>query len=174
MVYGTVKQSGGFIYLESELGRGTTFRLYFPPAPQHVVAAKAAPTRPAAGLTVLVVEDEPAIRNLVVTSLAHQGYRVLHAASGEDALRMSAAETGRIDLLLTDASMPGISGIELANQLVAQRPELAVIVMSGYTAQALSVKGLGHLSLLPKPFTPRDLRAKVGEVLSAAPHKPGQ
>jgi PAS domain S-box-containing protein len=163
MVYGTVKQSGGFIFVESEQGRGTTFRLFFPPAPpREAVVRKAASSRPANAYTILVVEDEPAIRNLVVTALAHHGYRVLQAPSAEGALAVTETER-HIDLLLTDASMPGMGGIDLARRLVAERPELHVIVMSGYTAESLEIDG--NVSLLAKPFTPRDLRLKVSEVL---------
>jgi PAS domain S-box-containing protein len=169
MVYGTVKQSGGFIYVDSEVGRGTTFKLFFPPAKQVAAAPSASPAAPAEGRqpTVLVVEDEPAIRHLVVTALRNQGYRLLEAASGEEALVVADRETAGIDLLLTDANMPGISGIELANALVALAPALRVIVMSGYTQESLTVQGLrGAVSLLPKPFTPNDLRQKVSAVLS--------
>ncbi len=116
--------------------------------------------------TVLVVEDETAVRNLVVTSLSLDGYRILHAASAEAALAM-AAEAGTIDLLLTDANMPGKSGLELARELVPERPGLSVIVMSGYSNEMLDVADLPvTVALLSKPFTPKDLRQKVREILN--------
>ena len=181
MVYGTVKQSAGFIFVDSQEGMGTTFKLYFPaadaptptsPAVASVVSivpgVPAAPA-PTGQPTVLVVEDETAVRNLVVTSLSLDGYRILHAASADAAMTI-AAEAGTIDVLLTDANMPGKSGLELASALVQQRPELSVIVMSGYTDEMLEVAGLPKaVALLPKPFTPKDLRQKVRDVLNRQP-----
>jgi len=169
MVYGTVKQSGGYIFLESAPGKGTTFRLYFHPAPKQEMAtattkAGEAPTK----RTVLVAEDEAAVRNLVVTALKKQGFRVLPASTGEEALRLGADEP-RIDLLLSDANMPGISGIELARLLIKNRPNLPVIIMSGYTDETLSIDGAREpVVLLPKPFTPKDIRQKVELVLRRA------
>jgi two-component system cell cycle sensor histidine kinase/response regulator CckA len=170
MVYGTVRQCGGFIFLESEVNRGTTFRLYFPAATPEAdpAAGKTSKTRgdgAEVALTVLVVEDEPAVRNLVATALGHQGYRVLRASCGDEALALSADETGRIALLLTDAHMPGMSGVELASRLVRQRADMAVIVMSGFTEESLSVAGR-PVPLLSKPFTPKELRQKVADVLA--------
>jgi two-component system, cell cycle sensor histidine kinase and response regulator CckA len=184
MVYGTVKQSAGFIFVDSQEGVGTTFKLYFPAAdaptqtsPPVVPVASIVPIvsivagEPGAPArtgqpTVLVVEDETAVRNLVVTSLSLDGYRILHAASADAAMTL-AAEAGTIDVLLTDANMPGKSGLELASALLQQRPGLSVIVMSGYTDEMLEMAGLPTaVALLPKPFTPKDLRQKVREILS--------
>ncbi len=181
MVYGTVKQSAGFIFVDSQEGVGTTFKLYFPaadaPTPTSPAVVSVAsivsivPGEPAAPArtgqpTVLVVEDETAVRNLVVTSLSLDGYRILHAASADAAMAI-AADAGTIDVLLTDANMPGKSGLELASALLQQRPGLSVIVMSGYTDEMLEVAGLPKaVALLPKPFTPKDLRQKVREILS--------
>jgi len=170
MVYGTVKQSGGFIFVDSEVGRGTTFRLFFPPAaPGRVAPAapstsgKTAPTT----ATVLIAEDEPAVRNLVASTLKAEPYQLLLAQSAEEALEIASRHSGAIDLLLTDAIMPGRSGIELANALVASRPGLPVIIMSGYTDQSLNVNGLEHeVVLLHKPFTPRELRQLIRDVLA--------
>jgi CheY-like chemotaxis protein len=175
MVYGTVKQIGGFIFVDSEIGRGTTFRLYFPPAATLPATSKRADTAAPRVLrdrqlrsdeTLLIVEDEPAVRNLVASALRHDGYRLLLAGSAEEALAIAEAHDGPIDLLLTDAIMPGKSGLELANIMAVQRPGLPIIVMSGYTEENLSVSGLTHpIALLQKPFTPRDLRRRIRELL---------
>jgi two-component system, cell cycle sensor histidine kinase and response regulator CckA len=173
MVYGTVKQIGGFIFVDSEVGRGTTFSLFFQPSESEAVAA-AAPrtTTPAPSRegheqeTVLIVEDEPAVRNLVASSLRSEGYHLLLAGSAEEALVIVAAHRGAIDLLLTDAIMPGRSGIELARILTGDRPGLPVVLMSGYTEETLPSSDVAQTwSLLQKPFTPRDLRRRIREVL---------
>ena len=170
MVYGTLKQIGGFIFVDSEIDRGTTFRLYFPTA-----VAPEPPTRSAAPApghhrrgheTLLIVEDEPSVRNLVATALRHDGYRLLIASSAEDALTIADAHDGPIDLLLTDAMMPGKSGIELSTLMTARRPGIPIIIMSGYTEETLAVPGLkGPMALLQKPFAPRELRRRIREVL---------
>ena len=169
MVYGTLKQIGGFIFVESEVGRGTTFKLYFPPAVKPAAPAPPPAAReehPTGTETLLVVEDETAVRNLVASALRHDGYQLLLASSAEEALKLVEAHTGTIDLLLTDAIMPGKSGLELANMMVAKQPGLPVIVMSGYTEENLSISGLTERpALLQKPFTPRDLRRRIREVL---------
>ena len=173
MVYGTLKQIGGFIFVDSELDRGTTFRLYFPPAAERAEAAPPEPTAaPAASgdrkgrETLLIVEDEDSVRNLVASALRHDGYQLLLAKSAEDALRLDEQHTGPIDLLLTDAIMPGKSGIELAAAMAARRPALPVIIMSGYTEETLTGAPLDKpISLLQKPFTPRELRRRIRDVL---------
>jgi nitrogen-specific signal transduction histidine kinase/CheY-like chemotaxis protein len=171
MVYGTLKQIGGFVFVDSELERGTTFGVYFPPAPtvappEAVTAAPARQEQTQTRETLLIVEDEPAVRNLVASALRHDGYDLLLAASAEEALAISDGHAGNISLLLTDAIMPGKSGLELANLMVERRPGLPVIVMSGYTEENLSVSGLAEpICLLQKPFTPRDLRRRIREVL---------
>jgi CheY-like chemotaxis protein len=165
MVIGTVKQSGGFIFVESALRKGTAFRLYFHPAPRQDTATAPRAAEPSMKRTVLVAEDETAVRNLVVTALKAQGFRVLAAATGEEALRLGATEPN-IDLLLSDAHMPGISGIELARTLVKSRPNLPVIIMTGYTDDPLTIDDARQpVILLPKPFTPKDIRQKVDLVL---------
>ena len=168
MVYGTLKQSGGFIFVDSEINRGTTFRLYFPPA----VAPVAAPADPARDSerhgeeTLLIVEDEPSVRNLVASALRHDGYHLLIASSAEEALAVADAHDGPIDLLLTDAMMPGKSGVELANLMAERRPATPVIIMSGYTDEILDVPGMKEpIAVLQKPFTPRELRRRIREVL---------
>ena len=171
MVYGTLKQIGGFIFVDSQLDRGTTFRLYFPPAvPRSVPTPAAAPAPAQNGRkgheTLLVVEDEPAVRNLVASSLRHDGYHLLLAASAEEALQLVDAHDGPLDLLLTDAIMPGKSGIDLAHEMGGRRPGLPIIIMSGYTEENLSISGLTEsVTLLQKPFTPRELRARLREIL---------
>jgi two-component system, cell cycle sensor histidine kinase and response regulator CckA len=169
MVYGTMKQCHGFIFAESEPGSGTTFRLYFPPATPPTAEASAADPAEAAdhdAATVLVVDDDPAVRGLVVAALRTEGYRVVQAASGEEALRAMRETAGPIQLLLTDATMPGISGIELAARILGERPELPVIIMSGYTADSLNLSGLrGAVSICQKPFTPNDLRQRIRQAL---------
>jgi PAS domain S-box-containing protein len=168
MVYSTLKQIGGFIFVDSAVDRGTTFRLYFPPAADDE-RRRPAPTavEPSGGRrteTLLVVEDEPSVRSLVASTLRNDGYQLLLAASAEEALALADAHAGPLDLLLTDAIMPGKSGIELANALAVRRPGLHVIIMSGYTAETLA--GLDELvELLQKPFTPRELRRRVREAL---------
>jgi PAS domain S-box-containing protein len=176
MVYGTLKQIGGFIFVDSELGRGTTFRLYFRPSAGDTALASDPPPpaetpAPRAEQTILIVEDEVSVRNLVASTLRNDGYTLLNAGSAEEALEVAAAYHERIDLLLTDAIMPGKSGIELANLLMAERPDLHVIVMSGYTEETLD--GLGpQVDLLQKPFAPRDLRRRVREVLDQTRERP--
>ena len=114
----------------------------------------------------LVVEDEPAVRSLVASTLGRDGYQVLVAASADEALAIARSQLGAIELLLTDAIMPGKSGIDLANALAAERPDLPVILMSGYTEQTLDMTALARpVSLLQKPFTPGELRKRVRDVL---------
>ena len=116
--------------------------------------------------TLLIVEDEPSVRNLVASALRHDGYRLLLASSAEEALIVASGHDGPIDLLLTDAMMPGKSGMELASLLTQQRLGLPVIIMSGYTEATLDMPGLKEpVELLQKPFSPRELRRRIREVL---------
>jgi PAS domain S-box-containing protein len=168
MVYGTVRQIGGFVYVTSEPGVGASFSLYFPPAAaaQRVTPA-AAPAAAGDGARILVAEDEPAIRAIVGTALRRRGYRVLLAGSAEEALDLVDADREPIDLLVTDASMPGMSGLELAQKLAARQPTLRVIVMSGFTEESLRLRDAGIAAvLLPKPFRPADLQQLVAETLA--------
>jgi CheY-like chemotaxis protein len=163
---------GGFIYVDSDVGRGTTFSLFFRPSAVGAVkeapraAAQAPRPRGPEQETLLIVEDEPAVRNLVASSLRSEGYHLLLAGSAEEALVILAAHRGAIDLLLTDAIMPGRSGIELARMLTDDRPGLPVVLMSGYTEETLPTSVAQTWSLLQKPFTPRDLRRRIKEVLN--------
>jgi PAS domain S-box-containing protein len=170
MVYGTLKQIGGFIFVDSEVNRGTTFHLYFPAAASREadVANAPAPGRSErhGHETLLIAEDEPSVRSLVASALRHDGYRLLIAGSAEDALSLADAHDGPIDLLLTDAMMPGKSGVELASLMRARHAGIPVILMSGYTEETLDVPGPNEpIELLQKPFSPRELRRRIREVL---------
>jgi CheY-like chemotaxis protein len=170
MVYGTLKQIGGFIFVDSDIDRGTTFQLFFPPSKAPPEPQRPAPA-PKAGErhgqeTVLIVEDETAVRNLVASALRNEGYELLLAASAEDALAMIDRHDRPIDLLLTDAIMPGRSGVELASALTARTPALPVIIMSGYTDEALSLEDTDAVvECLQKPFTPAELRRRIRDAL---------
>jgi CheY-like chemotaxis protein len=167
MVYGTVQQSGGFIFVDSAVGSGSTFRVYFPPAAAPVTVDAPPAANESGAATILVAEDESAVRALVVAALSSHGYRVLQAESGAEALRIAAGHADPIDLLVTDANMPGMNGVELANELVRRRGNMHIVIMSGYTAESLSVSGVSQpIAFLPKPFTPRELRVKIREVLA--------
>ena len=169
MVYGTMKQIGGFIFAESQLGRGTTFRLFFPPVAARPATAvpPAREERPHGHETLLIVEDEAAVRNLVASALRNDGYTMLLASSAEDALVVAESRRGPIDLLLTDAIMPGKSGMELAAIMVERYAGLRVIIMSGYTDETLPVDAGERVTLLQKPFTPRELRRRIRETLDS-------
>jgi len=165
MVYGTMKQAGGFVFVASSVGRGTTIELYFPHAPAQPEAETA---RRAArgGETVLVVDDEPAVRTLVASTLREVPVKLLIADSAEEALAIAGAHAGAIDLLLTDAVMPGRSGIELARLLVSERPGLRVMIMSGYAPDSIGIDQLPQpVDVLQKPFSPGDLRARIRRAL---------
>jgi two-component system cell cycle sensor histidine kinase/response regulator CckA len=168
MVYGTVRQSGGYVFVDSEPRRGAIFRMYFPPAQRdaRIDATRAAAKARTTPATVLVVDDEASVRNLVVTTLRRKGYRVLHAASAEEGLTIARAER-EIDLLLTDASMPGMSGLDLAKTLAAERPGMRVVVMSGFNQETLDVGRAGASAvLIQKPFAPAELQRRIAELLA--------
>jgi PAS domain S-box-containing protein len=168
MVYGTVKQSGGFIFVDSEPNQGSTFRLYFPPAPSGRLPVDSRTNSPAPvhGVTVLVVEDEPGVRGLVSAALRKEGYLVLQAESGKAAID-AAAQAGRIDVLLTDVAMPGMSGIELASTLSRTQRDMRVVVMSGHPRNLVSLPKLPKpIEFLAKPFTPHELRQRLNAVLA--------
>jgi signal transduction histidine kinase/CheY-like chemotaxis protein len=176
MVYGIVKQSGGFIWVDTAPGKGTTFRLYLPPV-QDVASttAAAAPALPAArgNETVLVVEDETPVRELAERCLRAQGYRVLAAADGPEALLLAEQHRGSIDLLLTDVVMPHLSGKQLADLLLTNRPATRVLYMSGYPQDSVGSHRalLDGAELLQKPFLPEELARRVRTVLDAADEK---
>ncbi|MEO8431282.1 MAG: PAS domain S-box protein [Acidobacteriota bacterium] len=168
-VYGIVKQSGGHIVCDSEVGVGTTFRIYLPLIRERAEAVIARPASrdPRGSETILLVEDEEALGKLARRALEKQGYRVIEARSGIEA-RQIASVTPSIDLLLTDIVMPGISGRELADELLASRPGLRVLFMSGYTDDAAVRQGIlvPGMAFLQKPFTPSKLAHKVRETLA--------
>jgi len=169
-VYGIVKQSGGNITVESAPGRGTTFRIYFPRVEPEVpeTAGAVEAIDPAHGReTILLVEDEPAVRGLVHETLRLHGYTVLEARHGIEALLTSTKYVGPIHLLLTDVVMPQMSGPEIAEKLLTVRPGIKVLYMSGYPDHPVFDQGgvSRETGFLPKPFTPPELAQKVREVL---------
>ncbi len=170
-VQGIIAQSSGSIEVESELGKGTAFHIYLPMAAASV--AEAAPVASAPRMvgkgTVLVVEDQLDVLEIVVDVLETYGYTVLQAQSGDEALALCERETGEINLVLTDAIMPGMSGSTLLDQLKQIRPQTKVLLMSGYTDDVMVRHGVSQskVAFIQKPFGPRELAAKVGAVLGA-------
>jgi CheY-like chemotaxis protein len=168
-VYGIVKQSGGNIWVYSEPGRGTTFKVYIPATEQKAAdrSARMAAVRPKATETVLVVEDEEAVRKLVKSVLTGAGYEVLEAATPELAVQRASMHDGDIHLLLTDVVMPGMGGPQLAQKIVSARPTIKVLYMSGYTDNAIVHHGVldPGTAFLEKPIRPEALQTKVREVL---------
>jgi PAS domain S-box-containing protein len=175
-VYGIVKQSGGYIWVYSESGKGTAFKIYLPRVPERaetqavVATAQPAVTEPGTE-TILLVEDESNLRYLARQFLEKQGYRVIEAADGAVAMQISVAHEGMIHLLLTDVIMPGMNGRELAQRISEIRPNTKVLYMSGYTENVIGHNGTldAGVRLLQKPFTLRELKSKVREVLDSTP-----
>ena len=171
-VYGIVKQAGGFIWVYSEPGRGTSFKVYLPRVDEAAEPAVARPatTEPRRGAeTVLVVEDAASVRMVTRQVLERYGYTVLEAPNGETALRLAAKHHGPIQLLLTDVVMPGLSGRQLAEQLSRLRPEMKVLYVSGYADNAIVHHGIldSGVAYLQKPFTPESLARRARDVLDA-------
>ena len=169
--YGIVRQANGFIQVYSEVGHGTTFRIYLPrvesePEPLPIVSGPVAVTGTE---TVLVVEDEPGIRRIVVRALREVGYLVLEASESEDALRLADRHPDPIDIMITDVVMPGLGGQDLAERFTAVRPDAAVLFVSGYTRNAIVHHGVldEGTEFLQKPFSPADLQARVRRILDA-------
>jgi two-component system cell cycle sensor histidine kinase/response regulator CckA len=175
-VYGIVKQSNGFITVDSEVGKGTTFRIFLP---RHRVEEQAAAPEPERAAprdvtgqdTILLVEDEEAVRSFAARALRMRGYNVLEASGGEEALEIVRAAQAPIHLLVTDVVMPAMDGPTLVRAVRRIRPEMAVIFMSGYAEEAFrrNDENASDLHFLPKPFGLKQLAAKVKEVLSGAP-----
>jgi len=168
--YGIVKQSGGYITVDSDAGRGTTFQIYLPRVEGTAVVQERAVSSsllPTGTETILLVEDEAGVRRLSLTVLETQGYLVLEAASGDRALQVARSQTGPIHLVVTDVVMPGMSGRELWDRLKVLRPDSRVLFMSGYTDDVIARHGVLEpgIAFLQKPFTPLSLAQKVRQVL---------
>jgi len=169
--YGIVRQAGGEVSVTSAVGEGSTFRVLLPAteAEPHVQTVAAPPTRAQGNETVLVVEDERTIRDLVVRALSRRGYRVLQAGDGQEAVELLAAHEGPLDILVSDVVMPRLGGAEVARALRVRWPALPVLLMSGYTADALRKgRDIPDSAFLPKPFTPDQLCLRVRELLDAS------
>ena len=177
MVYGIVKQSGGSIWVYSEPNQGSTFKIYLPTLPEtrEPDTGQEPPEKLAKGSeTVLIVEDESAVRSFTRMVLQRSGYQVIEAANGEEALSLSRGHPGEIQLLVTDMVMPGMGGRQVAEALEGQRPAMRVLYLSGYTENAIAQRGtLGaELPFLQKPFTMEALLRKVRQVLDPAKIEP--
>ncbi|MGH6890537.1 MAG: ATP-binding protein [Rhizomicrobium sp.] len=173
-VYGIIKQTGGFIHVDSEVGKGTLFRIYLPRHKGEVLAAPAERVQPrdiTGQDTILLVEDEEAVRSFAARALKLRGYQVLEASGGEEALELVRRHTGAIHLLITDVVMPNMDGPTLVRAVRRLRPDTAVIFMSGYAEEAFRRhdENAAELHFLAKPFGLKQLAAKVKDVLSGAP-----
>ena len=170
-VYGIIKQSGGYIWVYSEPGLGTSFKIFLPRSTHQPAADSdlewAGPAR--GSETVLLVEDEPAVQAVVLKILARYGYKALVASTPEQALQVCASHSGTIDLLLSDVVLPQMSGKEVAGAVARRRPGIRVLYISGYTDDAIVQHGILEpgTAFLQKPFTPHALARKVREVLDA-------
>jgi signal transduction histidine kinase len=178
-VYGTVKQFGGHVGMESAPGAGTTVTIWLPLyAGQPSVATGSSAAKQGgsgSGETVLLVEDETPLRHLAARVLKGAGYRVLQAGSGDEALTYARLHAGRIHLVLSDVVMPGMSGVDLMSAVRTTRPDAALLLMSGYPSDEIVRRGLRSqdFALLPKPFTPEVLLERVGAALRGQPPKGG-
>ena len=173
--YGIVKQAGGYIWASSEQGRGSSFRLFLPRTEEadsfifEPAVAEASPTSepPGGGETILLIEDEPLVRDLVTDVLHYHRYKVLTASDGEEALAIAREHPSEIHLTLTDVVLPSMSGKEAATRLTQARPGLKVLYMSGYAEAQIVHEGIvdENVAFLAKPFTPAALSEKVRDVL---------
>ncbi len=174
VVHGIVTQSGGGIALDSEIGRGTTFTIYLPRTDEPLTQEEtgtAVDGELNGTETILLVEDEAAVRAVIRDELEYRGYQVLEAVNVAEAVFINSQQIGPIHLLLTDVVMPGMSGRELAQQLTLLRPKMKVLYVSGYTDDVgvLQILGTSKAAFLQKPFNPNTLSAKVREVLTSPP-----
>ena len=174
-VYAIVKQSGGYVTINSQAGEGTRFEIYLPRVTESGTSASNArpvPTSSPQGMqTILLVEDEPDLRALTCQYLEMQGYEILEAGDGASAVQRCVAHQGTIDLLLTDIFMPGMNGHELAKRILSLRPAIKLLYMSGYADDVVRFRGTrdGALNVLEKPFNLQTLEEKVREVLGSPP-----
>ena len=175
-VYGIVKQNEGAIRVISEVGQGTTFKIYWPRAGEidpHPAPSMDVSDLPTGSETILLVEDDEGVRGLVSRILEMQGYTVLTACDGREALQLAAHYSSKIDLLLTDVVMPGIHGRALAEQLGRKHPHLKVLYISGYSDEEIAHHGVldSGVAFLQKPFKFSDLTYKLRQVLDLPPQK---
>ena len=169
-IYGIIQQNQGFINVYSEPGKGTTFRLCFPRQVGTVcekISAGTAAIPAGGGETILLVEDEQAIRILGQQMLEKLGYRVVAASSPKEAIRLAEEHTAHFDLLITDVVMPEMNGRDLANRLHALYPEIIILFMSGYTSNVIVHRGVldDGVNFIAKPFSQKDLAVKVHQIL---------
>jgi two-component system, cell cycle sensor histidine kinase and response regulator CckA len=169
-VYGIVKQSNGWIWPYSELGHGTTFHLYLPRVHKPIAVPK--PTGPVVSLegteTILFVEDEESLRQVVGEYLRKKGYKVIEALDGPSALEASENEPGKIHALVTDLIMPGFGGLKLAELLAVKRPDIRVVYISGYTDRTVGIEAVKTASYLQKPFSLQALGRLLRTLLDPA------
>jgi two-component system cell cycle sensor histidine kinase/response regulator CckA len=178
-VYGIVKQSGGYITVYSEIGQGTIFKIYLPrvdaPTESRAYEDGATMLPHKGGETVLIVEDDDALRTVACRALQQCGYQVLAASNGSEALDQCLQHEGGLHLVVTDMVMPEMSGIELAESIALSYPEIKVLLMSGYTRDETARRGIAseRYAFLEKPFTPTGLAAKVRELLDGGRSRAG-
>jgi CheY-like chemotaxis protein len=171
MVYGFAKQSEGHVRIYSEVGRGTTVKIYLPPYHGEAAGEVAATAlneahRAGTGETVLVVEDEPVVRGLILEVLAELGYRALEAVDGPSGLKVLESKQ-RIDLLVTDVGLPGLNGRQLADHARLVRPDLKVLFITGYAEQAAMASGflVPGMEMVTKPFAIEDLTLRIRKII---------
>jgi len=174
-VYGTINQSGGHILVASGVGQGTTFTIFLPrldSVPSYEPAQAVAENPHPGSETILLVEDENSVRQMLREVLARAGYKVWEAANGAEAMVRWGGRIGEIDLVVSDIVMPVMNGLRLAEELRSRRPEIKVVFMSGHSQDLISNQGVPHPApdLLQKPFVPEELVRKVREILDHAPH----
>jgi two-component system cell cycle sensor histidine kinase/response regulator CckA len=173
-VYGIVKQTGGYIYVDSEVGRGTVFSIYFPrhveamPRPRELNPTREIPADLTGKGTILLVEDEEVVRAFAARALRGKGYVVVEADGAQAALEAVRAPGAAIDLVISDVVMPQMNGPALAREIRAVRPDLKIVFISGYAEDAFrgGIDALGDVGFLPKPFSLKQLAAKVKDALS--------